>query len=178
MMIIDNRLRRLKTKKERMKVLNKIKAWSGKGWMIVSFIIYHLSFSPVGALLSCDLETSDNGKLDGLWQLTTIDTLNTGGTTDVRQNSISWAFQGKLLEVRNVNEMRDVIYRFNHTEGSLKLSDPYISEREEGDIKLDNTERLRIYGISQLEPNYRILQLGKNRMCLEDGTLRLSFRKY
>ena len=30
-----------------MKVLNK--AWSEKGWMIVSFIIYHLSFSPAGA---------------------------------------------------------------------------------------------------------------------------------
>ena len=30
-----------------MKILNK--AWSEKGWMIVSFIIYHLSFSPAGA---------------------------------------------------------------------------------------------------------------------------------
>jgi len=142
-------------------------------------ILFHIFTAALCvAFSSCDMETSDNGKLDGLWQLTTIDTLSTGCKADVRENGISWAFQGKLLEVRSSDGQRDVIYRFNHTEGNLQLSAPYISKREEGDIKVEDLERVRIYGISQLEPTYRVVQLEKNWMCLEDGVLILSFRKY
>ena len=140
------------------------------------FFIPYILFSMI--LTSCDMETSDNGKLDGLWQLTTIDTLSTGRQTDMRQAGISWAFQGKLLEVRSSDGQRDVIYRFSHTNESLQLTDPYISKREDGDIQVVDVERVRLYGIGQLEPIYRVLQLEKNRMCLEDGKIRLSFRKY
>ena len=47
-------------------------------------------------LVSCGdlLEHSQNGKLDGYWKLTTIDTLTSGGQKDVSEQSLFMAVQG------------------------------------------------------------------------------------
>ena len=56
---------------------------------------------PLAAILclSCELETSDNGDLDGFWQLKQVDTLQ-GGTKDMRGSGVFWAVQTDLLEAR------------------------------------------------------------------------------
>ena len=41
------------------------------------------------ALVACDVETSDNGRLDGYWHLTGVDTLATSGHRDVSARSPS-----------------------------------------------------------------------------------------
>ena len=51
----------------------------------------------IGALLmsltSCEIETSDNGKLDGFWHLERVDTLATGKSVDYTNKLVFWGVQ-------------------------------------------------------------------------------------
>ena len=60
----------------------------------------------------------------------------------------------------------------------LKLSNPYLSKRDSGDIRVNDVDRLRLFGINQLEEQFKVLQLTYSRMDLESETLKLHFRKY
>ena len=49
-------------------------------------------------LCSCDkFHVSDNGELDGFWQLTSVDTLANGRSADMKEKMIFWAVQTDLL---------------------------------------------------------------------------------
>ena len=52
---------------------------------------------------SCTLETSDNGDLDGFWQLSLIDTLSSQNSVDMRDSGYFWAVQHNLLILRETN---------------------------------------------------------------------------
>jgi hypothetical protein len=52
---------------------------------------------------SCELETSDNGDLDGNWQLLSIDSLNTGGINNVKDKQIFYAVQFHLINIYALN---------------------------------------------------------------------------
>ena len=56
-------------------------------------------FAVILFMASCGdlLETSHNGKLDGYWKLTNIDTLATGGQTDLHNQSLFMAVQGTIM---------------------------------------------------------------------------------
>ena len=43
------------------------------------------------------VDTSRNGKLDGLWQMTRVDTLATGGILETTANRVYYAVQGLSL---------------------------------------------------------------------------------
>ena len=43
------------------------------------FIIAWIWALGVSVLAGCDIETSDNGDLDGMWRLESVDTLASGG---------------------------------------------------------------------------------------------------
>lgn len=130
-------------------------------------------------LTACDVEFSDNGDLDGFWQLSRVDTLQTGKTGDYRDRGLTWAFEGAILEVRDVWKVhQDIILSFSHTGQSLKVYSPYLVDRENGDIQIDDMNLLKPYGISMLEENFQIKELNGNKMTLESDELRLYFRKY
>ena len=139
------------------------------------------------SMTSCDLETSDNGELDGLWQLASVDTLATDGHTDLRERNVCWAVQGKLLELKRA----DIWYicKFSNENGFLTLGTLHFVERDAGDPEVvdDNSdelddkyklEALRPYGINALEESFRIEKLNSSTMVLESTLLRLNFRKY
>ena len=67
-------------------------------YIIISFI-----------LTSCELEMTDNGALDGNWQLRQIDTLSTGGTCDMSRSYIYWAVQNHILQVRDIDNNNLII---------------------------------------------------------------------
>ena len=55
-------------------------------------------------LTSCGIEFSDNGKLDGFWQLMSADTLTNQHTLDLKTSGRTWAFQGlKVTDIREVS---------------------------------------------------------------------------
>ena len=135
-------------------------------------------FALVFCLSACELETSHNGKLDGWWLLTAVDTLQTGGHANVEAQQCTWAFQGRLLELRDVPGQRgDYLLSFARHGNDLLLSHPYLSARDSGDIAVQTPQLLHPYGIQALSEQFLITAIGRRRMVLTSTSLRLYFRR-
>lgn len=143
-------------------------------------ILYLLALGMM--IVSCELETSGNGKLDGYWQMCQVDTLTTGGVTDTRESLIYWGMQGKLLQIRysenNVYLGEGLLFRFENDNSLLTLSSPVVHHLYETDEPIDDVELLKPYGIYRLEEKFTIEQLDDKYMILTNDVLRLHFRRY
>ncbi|PTL34243.1 hypothetical protein C7120_06815 [Prevotella sp. oral taxon 376] len=144
------------------------------GFAASCLLVFILSFT------ACDLETSGNGKLDGFWHLESIDTIN-GGFNDLSQRRLFWAFQAKLLELTDRDGLHpQCLMRFEQGGGVLKLSDPYLYDREggEGDHPLTGPDYLVPFGVNGVSENFTIEKLTGSKMILNSGKLRLYFTKF
>lgn len=143
-------------------------------------ILYLLALGMM--IVSCELETSGNGKLDGYWQMCQVDTLTTGGVTDTRESLIYWGIQGKLLQIRysenNVYLGEGLLFRFENDNSLLTLSSPVVHHLCETDELIDDVELLKPFGIYRLEEKFTIEQLDDKYMILTNDVLRLHFRRY
>lgn len=129
--------------------------------------------------VSCTLEVSDNGDLDGYWQLTRVDSLVTGNSADMRETGIFWAVQKDLLVARATKEpFLEVIFRFKHTSDSLILSKPHLAFRDSSDIIVTDASVLYRLGVTDLQEHYAVSELSSSRMVLRNNDLQLLFRKY
>ncbi|MCD8292085.1 MAG: lipocalin-like domain-containing protein [Prevotella sp.] len=141
---------------------------------------YTLILILLSALLySCDtIESSGNGKLDGMWHLTSIDTLSTLGVNDMDQAKIYWSFESKLLELDDKSGANaNILFRFKHSNGTLQLYDPYLYNRESGDTPINDVQLLYPFGVDSLETTYNVETLTSRRMVLSNTALRLHFHK-
>lgn len=131
-------------------------------------------------LSSCGdfLETSDNGKLDGLWQLTRIDTLGTGGGLDVTTDRKYLAVQASFLEVRDADMAERYMFRFSYDGDQLVLSDARLNDRSLGDPEVADVAVLTPYGINRLSETFKVEKLTGSRLVLVSSTLRLIYRKF
>lgn len=130
-------------------------------------------------MTSCDKEDSSNGSLDGFWQMTVMTNIPDASTSDMRSSGITWAFQGHILEVRDVNKVhQDIILSFKREGDVLKVSDPYLVDRDADDVAIEDVSLLLPYGIGQVQTEFRIIQMNSTRMVLESDTWHLEFRKY
>lgn len=117
-------------------------------------------------LTSCDKEDSANGHLDGFWQMSS-------------SPGITWAFQGHILELRDVRKVhQDIVMSFTREGDKLKLSDPYRVDRDSDDVALKDADMLIPYGISNTSTEFRISELTSSRMVLDNNTTHLEFRKF
>lgn len=143
-------------------------------------IFYLLALSIM--LVSCELETSGNGSLDGYWQMTQVDTLASGGVADTRESFIYWGVQGKLLQIRySENDVylgEGLLFRFENNNSSLTLYSPFVHHLYETDEPVDDVEILKPFGIYRLEEKFAIEQLDDKCMVLTNEVLRLHFRRY
>ena len=133
-------------------------------------------------LVSCEIETSGNGKLDGYWQMSQVDTLATGGVADTRESFIYWGVQGKLLQIRysenDVYLSEGLLFRFENNNSILTLSSPFVHHLYETDEPIDDVEILKPFGIYRLEEKFDLEQLDDKCMVLTNDVLRLHFRRY
>jgi hypothetical protein len=133
-------------------------------------------------VVSCELETSGNGDLDGYWQMSQVDTLATGGKADTRESFIFWGVQGKLLQIRfsenNVYLGEGLLFRFENKNSMLTLSSPFVHHLYETDEPIDDVEILKPFGIYRLEEKFVIEELDDKNMVLTNDLLRLHFRRY
>ena len=129
-------------------------------------------------LTSCEIEFSNNGKLDGFWQLIAVDTLATQHISDLKTSGRTWAFQGRLLEMRDTKGgYSDLYFCFEHRGDSLFLDSPYLSDRDVDDIKITDINIVRPYGVNGLKEGFEIESLSNNKLILRSKTLRLMLRK-
>ena len=123
----------------------------------------------MGLLTSCSSESSNNGDLDGFWLMT-------------GRPGLTWSFQGKILEFRDVNQVHhDLMAKFRHEGNLLIVYDLRVVDRDAGDplVTESEMEDLRAYGISNLEEEqFQIKQLTSDDMHLESSSESLYFRKY
>lgn len=147
---------------------------------ISQYLIFSLSAFLVFSFTSCELETSGNGDLDGFWHLVQVDTLQTGGVNDTSKELFFWSFQVNLLEFSD-RSYHIPIYmaRFNHENGQLKVTQPCLYNRDEGNemVTEENVNVISPYGLNALEEIFRVEELSGSRMTLSNGTLRLYFKK-
>lgn len=129
-------------------------------------------------LAACDIHTSDNGDLDGYWQLRSVDTLN-GGTCDMRDSMKFWAFHADMLQMRdNHEDIKSIFMRFDISDNVMTLSDPIIDQRDSSDIVLTDYTMLHHYGVHNVPETLKVITLNSSTMVLESNVLRLNFRKY
>lgn len=131
------------------------------------------------AVAACEIHTSENGDLDGYWQLHKVDTLANGSSCDMRDSMKFWSFQVRLLHLRDNNKkIRNVFMRFSIDDSRMILSEPIIDLRDSSDIILIDYGMLRHYGIHEVPETLKVVTLTSSTMILENKVLRLYFRKY
>ena len=147
---------------------------------ISQYFIFSITAFLVFSFSSCELETSGNGNLDGFWHLVQVDTLQTGGVKDISKELFFWSFQVNLLEFSD-RSYHIPIYmaRFNHDNGQLKVTQPCLYNRDEGNemVTEENVNAISPYGLNALEETFRVEELSGSKMTLSNGTLRLYFKK-
>ena len=132
-------------------------------------------------------ETSGNGAFDGLWQLEQVDTMATGGITDMHDELIFWAVQHRVLEMRCSKMTADgtamvrlsVYYHFRRSGDTLQfLADPYPVLNLRPEDPYAELKHVQAYGLSRFDETFQVLSLDDNHLTLQSELYRMYFRKY
>jgi len=130
-------------------------------------------------LTACELERSNNGKLDGNWKLTELDTLASSTTADMQSSGIFWAVQHHLLEIKNINNIeKNAFFRFEQTDATLRIYNPISDNKAISDSVITSPETLRPFGILHLDETLAIEQLSSSKMTLRNEKYRFHFKKF
>lgn len=145
-----------------------------------SLVLYTLTLVLCTSLHSCTIEQSDNGKLDGFWKLTRVDTLATGGQLNLSEKGIFWSVQMNLLSVEDKYDdgAIPILFRFAHEGGQLKLSEPRESYQMTGDKLVEDVNKLKPFGINQINETFQVETLNSSHLYLSTDKLRLSFTRF
>jgi hypothetical protein len=131
----------------------------------------------------CEMHHSDNGLLDGFWQMTAVDTIG-GQSADMRQSRVFWCIQGDVLQMRRMNgvlyeEKQGIVaFRFEQSDNTLTVSEPVVCDRANSDSLLTDISIVTPYGVNSLKESFQVLRLDGSAMTLESAELRLHFRRY
>lgn len=130
-------------------------------------------------IMACDFETSNNGKLDGNWQLAQLDTLSTGGSGDMRSSGIYLCVQHHLLEMKSLYDIeKNVFFRFEQTETTLRLYNPVSDNKNISDSVVTSPLTLQPFGLQSLDEMMAIEQLTSDNLTLRNDKFRYHFRKF
>ena len=126
----------------------------------------------------CTLEMSENGDLDGFWNLREIDTLANGRKGNVKDERIYWSIQLNMIDVRFVDDKyKECVMRFEKNKDTITINTPCYFNHTDGDVLLTDEEPLRPYGINSLNESFVIESLNNSYMTLKSKRLRLFFKK-
>lgn len=126
----------------------------------------------------CTLEMSENGDLDGFWNLRQIDTLATQRTINVKDSGIYWSIQLNMIDVRFVDDRhKECVMKFDKQGDTITINTPCYFNHTDGDVPLTNADPLRPYGINSMNESFIIEHLTPGNMTLKTDKLRLYFRK-
>lgn len=127
---------------------------------------------------SCTLEMSENGHLDGFWNLKQIDSLENNRSANVEGERIYWSVQLNMIDVRFVDgRIDECVMKFDKNEDTITISDPCYYYHTHGDSTITDVDALRPYGINSLNEKFTIEHLTSGHMILKSDKLKLYFRK-
>lgn len=136
--------------------------------------IFYILMAMTFTLTACELETSGNGDLDGLWKMQGIDSLSSGSFVDMSQRQVAYSVQMNLLQLSGIGS--SVFCRFEHKGDSLIIYDP--RAKDSINPYITNIEVLRPYGITRMPMPFHVDALSGSRMILSSDSIRLYFEKY
>ena len=147
--------------------------------------LYDIAMVPMLSLTlgGCSIEMSDNGELDGYWHLERVDTLSTGGVCDLSGQLRFWAVQAKMLALMDRGNDANggafgYLLRFEHNGSKLRLYQPLLNDRVNGDSKVEDAKLLAPFGVNALDETFRVVSLSGSKMTLRTEELQLSFKKF
>ena len=140
------------------------------------------------ALTSCD-KLPENGRLDGMWQLMSIQYHNTAegdSLVSTQDRRIYWSVQLGLISIRSTTDYfhtngieAEVLSRFTRTTDSLHLTEIYTNHRTTDSLLTDpSTTLLRPTGIDGNKASFAIEHLTPSTLHLQSPYARLNFRKF
>lgn len=140
-----------------------------------------------GVWTSCD-KLSDNGDLDGMWQLremhtkASTDDATYSQATDKRAEKIYWSFQLDLLSITSEASLNgftgETVARFTYSGERLEVTETYIHYRDRDSLLTDpETTELEALGIRGNTGSFAVSQLSKHSMILCSDTDSLVFKK-
>lgn len=120
------------------------------------------------ALTACG-KAPMNGKLDGRWQLMTID--SHGKDSLVYPEFIYYDIALRVIQLKRTHgeeyETGGILGRFNHTDDSLYIRMIHTSK-----------DNVRYFGINDTIQHFAVETLTKKKMILSSDYARLNFRKF
>lgn len=133
----------------------------------------------VAVFHACDnVEFSTDGNLYGYWHLVAVDTLGTQQTSDMSRQRIFWSVESRLVGMCDRNGVHpEIICEFERVGDTLVFHNPYYSNRNEGDILIDDVQVLAPYGLSSMRPKLFVEKLSSGKLILLTPQLRLKFKK-
>jgi len=138
-----------------------------------------MAFAALLGVASCDVESSNNGNFDGMWHITEIDTLATGGVYDLSLVRRFWNVDTHLLELRDYEGVvKFLIARFELSSNRLIISRVYLYDREGGDPEITNEYFVQPYGMWQIPDTFDVEKLEHYKMTLKSKKYRIYFEKY
>lgn len=133
----------------------------------------------VAVFHACDnVEFSTDGNLYGYWHLVAVDTLGTQQTSDMSRQRIFWSVESRLVGMCDRDCVHpEIICEFERVGDTLIFHNPYYSNRNEGDILIDDVQVLAPYGLSSMQPKLYVEKLSSGKLILLTPQLRLKFKK-
>lgn len=136
---------------------------------------------------SCEKAT-DNGLIDGMWNLREIySKLSTDATkyteyTDCRSKGIYWRFQLNLLYITSKEALNghtgETTARFNFTDSHLDITSTYVHYRDRDSLLTDpTTTELEALGIRGNATSYDVVRLTSHNLILRSASDSLIFHK-
>lgn len=124
-------------------------------------------------MASCTIDSSKNGNLDGAWHLLRID------DAELESKGVYWNIQAHLMELYDkTGPAKRILLRFEHEDDKLKLSEPYLYNRDDGDEPLADSTLLKPYGIEDINDPFDVLKCDGSRMILKSSVHKLEFRNF
>lgn len=114
-----------------------------------------------------------NGDLDGMWQLTSWEDINSGQQVADKQSKIFWHVKLTLMQFNKSTEATYYLAYFSHTPDSLFVREVYRSPHDTPTSLVE----LKPYGV-EADGKFSIEQLSSSRMVLKSINHCLTFRKF
>lgn len=129
------------------------------------------------SLSSCSVEMTNNGDLDGFWQMYEMQ-IDGGETKDIRNASIVMGVNFNLMSLREHGNNDCIYCRFSNDGTYLRIYDFRVGKHDITDILVEDPSTLNVFGIFSLDEKFKIETMTSSSMILRSERALLKLRKY